>query len=116
MNELAQQHCIPVRSTSTRLTQEEVVNLSESLPGWKTYKKDGESRLEKTFKFKDFNQALAFTNQVAKAANEEDHHPAMLTEWGKVTITWWTHVIQGLHMNDFIMAAKTEQLYNVGHE
>lgn len=111
MNELAQQHCVPVRSTSPRLTQDEVLHLSESLPGWNTFEKDGENRLEKTFKFKDFNQALAFTKEVAYAANEEDHHPAILTEWGKVTITWWTHVIKGLHMNDFIMAAKTEQLY-----
>jgi len=53
---------------------------------------------------------MDFTNQVAKIANDEDHHPAILTEWGKVTVTWWTHKIRGLHLNDFIMAAKTDQL------
>jgi len=68
-------------------------------------------RLEKAFQFKDFRQALAFTNRIAQLANEADHHPAILTEWGKVTVTWWTHKIKGLHKNDFIMAAKTEQAY-----
>lgn len=116
MNELAQQHCSPVRSTSPRLPQDEITRLSRILTDWKTFEKDGELRLEKSFKFKDFTQAVVFTNRVAKVANEEDHHPAILTEWGKVTVTWWTHVIQGLHMNDFIMAAKTDQLYRDDHE
>jgi 4a-hydroxytetrahydrobiopterin dehydratase len=59
----------------------------------------------------DFIKAMDFTNRAAQLANEEDHHPAILTEWGKVTVTWWTHKIKGLHQNDFIMAAKTDQLY-----
>jgi 4a-hydroxytetrahydrobiopterin dehydratase len=71
---------------------------------------DGEFRLEKTYPFKDFAMAVYFTNQVAKIAEKEDHHPSILTEWGKVTVTWWTHKIKGLHKNDFIMAAKTDQL------
>jgi 4a-hydroxytetrahydrobiopterin dehydratase len=62
------------------------------------------------FRFKNFAQALAFTNQVGKIAEEQGHHPNILTEWGQVTVEWWTHVIQGLHQNDFIMAAKTDQL------
>ncbi len=75
------------------------------------YMKEGEPRLEKTFKFHDFDQAMAFTNLIAHEAATEDHHPAILTEWGKVTVTWWTHVIKGLHQNDFVMAAKTDKLY-----
>jgi len=110
MNELARMHCSPVAANTPRLTESEINKLKTRLPGWETHKKGGEPHLEKTFKFKDFNQALAFTNRVAELANEEDHHPAILTEWGKVTVTWWTHRIRGLHMNDFIMAAKTEQL------
>lgn len=58
------------------------------------------------FKFKDFAEALAFTNKVGQIAEEEGHHPSILTEWGGVTVTWWTHKIKGLHRNDFIMAAK----------
>jgi 4a-hydroxytetrahydrobiopterin dehydratase len=76
------------------------------------YEKDGIKRLERTFKFKNFVQALEFTNQVGGLAEEEGHHPALLTEWGRVTVTWWTHKIKGLHRNDFIMAAKTDKQYN----
>ncbi len=69
---------------------------------------DGIKRLERAFRFKNFAEAVAFTNRVAKTAEEEGHHPAILTEWGKVIVTWWTHKIRGLHQNDFIVAAKTE--------
>jgi 4a-hydroxytetrahydrobiopterin dehydratase len=68
-------------------------------------------RLEKSFKFENFTQAMAFASRVAQAAEAEDHHPALLTEWGRVTVTWWTHRIKGLHRNDFIMAAKTDELF-----
>ena len=67
--------------------------------------------LERAFAFPNFVDALAFTNKVSALAESESHHPALLTEWGKVTVTWWTHKIGGLHRNDFIMAAKTDQLY-----
>jgi 4a-hydroxytetrahydrobiopterin dehydratase len=72
--------------------------------------KDGIKRLERSFKFNDFAEALAFTNQVGELAEKQGHHPDILTEWGKVTISWWTHAIKGLHKNDFIMAAKTDRL------
>lgn len=111
MNELAQLHCRAVTSATPRLNEGDIAQYVTKLPGWQFYEKEGEPRLEKTFLFRDFNQALAFTNRVAGKANEEDHHPAILTEWGKVTVTWWTHKIKGLHQNDFIMAAKTDQLY-----
>ena len=62
----------------------------------------------------DFDEALAFTKQVAKLADKENHHPDLLTGWGKVRATWWTHKIKGLSMNDFIMAAKTDRLSKAG--
>jgi 4a-hydroxytetrahydrobiopterin dehydratase len=111
MNELAQLHCSPIEANTPRLNERDVSQLKAKLLGWRTCEKDGELRLEKIFQFKNFSQAVAFTDQVAQVANGEDHHPAILTEWGKVTVTWWTHKIKGLHQNDFIMAAKTEQLY-----
>ena len=111
MDELAQQHCIPIGAATTRLNDQEISQLKIKLPGWQTYEKNSELRLEKVFKFEDFRKAVDFTNRVAEAANAEDHHPAILTEWGRVTVTWWTHKIKGLHLNDFIMAAKTDQLY-----
>jgi 4a-hydroxytetrahydrobiopterin dehydratase len=72
--------------------------------------REGIKSLERAFKFGDFAQALAFTNKVGEQAEEEGHHPALLTEWGKVTVSWWTHKIGGLHQNDFIMAARTDEL------
>ena len=111
MKELFQLHCSPVAENTPRLTGREISQLKAKLSGWETHTKKGELRLEKSFPFKDFRQALAFTNRIAQLANEADHHPAILTEWGKVTVTWWTHKIKGLHQNDFIMAAKTEQVY-----
>jgi 4a-hydroxytetrahydrobiopterin dehydratase len=110
MTKLIDLHCNPVTADTPRLTGREISKLGAELPGWQTHKKGGMLRLEKSFKFKDFSQALGFTNRVGGLANQEDHHPALLTEWGKVTVTWWTHKIKGLSMNDFIMAAKTEQL------
>ena len=111
MQELAQLRCSSLAGNTPRLTGREISQLKEKISGWETHTRKGELRLEKSFRFKDFRQALAFTNLVAQLANEEDHHPALLTEWGKVTVTWWSHKIKGLHKNDFIMAAKTEQAY-----
>jgi 4a-hydroxytetrahydrobiopterin dehydratase len=73
--------------------------------------RDGVKRLERVFKFRNFVEALGFTNKVGELAEAENHHPALLTEWGRVTVTWWTHAVKGLHRNDFIMAAKTDQAY-----
>jgi 4a-hydroxytetrahydrobiopterin dehydratase len=81
------------------------------VPDWEVVEQAGVKRLERVFKFKNFAQALDFTNRVGTLAEAEDHHPALLTEWGKVTVTWWTHAIGGLHRNDFVMAAKTHDLY-----
>ncbi len=111
MNELAGMHCSAVNASTPRLTDQEIGQYQAKLPDWEIYTKDGEPRLEKVFQVKDFNQAVDFTNRVAAIANQEDHHPAILTEWGRVTVSWWTHKIGGLHANDLIMAAKTDHLY-----
>ncbi len=77
---------------------------------WQVLEIDGIKRLRREFKFPDFIKAIAFTNAVADIAEAEQHHPEILTEWGRVTVTWWTHTIRGLHKNDFIMAARTDRL------
>jgi 4a-hydroxytetrahydrobiopterin dehydratase len=110
MNELAQLHCSRAVAGTPPLAKQDIRQLSAKLPGWVIRKSKGVLHLEKSFRFTNFSEALAFTNRVGQLADQEDHHPAILTEWGKVTVTWWTHVIKGLHKNDFIMAAKTEQL------
>jgi 4a-hydroxytetrahydrobiopterin dehydratase len=111
MDELARRHCTRIEATTHPLNKDEIGELAGKLPGWKVFEKDSEARLEASFKFENFRKAMDFTNQVAQVSNEEDHHPAILTEWGKVTVTWWSHRIKGLHQNDFIMAAKTSKIY-----
>ena len=111
MDKLASMHCSVVTVATPSLNDDEIGQYQARLPDWEIFQKEGELRLEKVFLFKDFDQAVEFTNQVATIADFEDHHPALLTEWGRVTVTWWTHRIKGLHLNDFIMAAKTEQLF-----
>jgi len=112
MSSLTDFRCVPCRGGEPTLTDEEIAGLQPQVSEWMVYEKDGIKRLERTFKFKNFVQALEFTNQVGGLAEEEGHHPALLTEWGRVTVTWWTHKIKGLHRNDFIMAAKTDKQYN----
>ena len=80
------------------------------VPEWNILMSEGIDKLERVFEFSDFIQALEFTNNVGNLAEQENHHPALLTEWGRVTVTWWTHKIGGLHHNDFVAAAKTDQL------
>ena len=72
---------------------------------------DGVQQLQRNYTFKNFAQALAFTNALGDISEAQVHHPAILTQWGKLTVTWWTHTIKGLHKNDFIMAAKTDTLF-----
>ncbi|OUS25702.1 4a-hydroxytetrahydrobiopterin dehydratase [Thalassotalea sp. 42_200_T64] len=111
-NSLAKQECIACSGDAPKVSDEELAQLIGQIPDWVPEVRDGVMMLERVYKFKNFKLALAFTNKVAELAEAEFHHPAILTEWGKVTITWWTHAIGGLHQNDFICAAKTDQLLN----
>ena len=111
MTTLTQMKCTACRVGEPTVTDVEVAELHPQVPAWQIVERNGIKRLERVFKFKDFVQALAFTNTVGELAEAEGHHPAILTEWGRVTVEWWTHKIRGLHRNDFIMAAKTDQLY-----
>ena len=111
MGELTQMKCTACRGGEPTLTDEEIAELRAQVPEWRAVERDGVKRLERTFGFRNFAEALAFTDEVGELAEEEGHHPALLTEWGRVTVTWWTHKIGGLHQNDFIMAAKTDELY-----
>ena len=110
MASLNEMKCVACRGDEPKATEAEIALFHAHVPEWSVLERDGVQRLERVFRFKDFGEALAFTNQVGEIAEEEDHHPALLTEWGRVTITWWTHKIGGLHRNDFIMASKTNHL------
>jgi 4a-hydroxytetrahydrobiopterin dehydratase len=111
MNELARMHCTRNETNTPPLNNKEIGQLAGNLPGWQVVEKGGQVQLERSFKFENFRKAMDFSDQVARVADEEDHHPAILTEWGKVTISWWSHRIKGLHRNDFIMAAKTSEIH-----
>jgi 4a-hydroxytetrahydrobiopterin dehydratase len=99
------------RTGDPPLKAEEVAGYLSQIPDWQVVKGEGIEKLVRHFKFNDFLEALSFTNKVGELAEAEDHHPALLTEWGKVEVTWWTHAVKGLHLNDMIMAAKTDQVY-----
>ena len=81
------------------------------IPEWNVIEIEGINRLERQYKFNNFQAALNFTVRIGELAEQEDHHPAILTEWGKVKVNWWTHAVGGLHLNDFILAAKSDQIY-----
>ena len=111
MSNLASGKCVACRAGEPTLTDVEIAELQPQLPDWQVKEVEGMQRLERVFKFKNFAQALEFTNKIGKIAEEENHHPLIITEWGKVTLDWWTHKIGGLHKNDFIMAARSDALY-----
>ncbi len=110
MTDLAKQTCIPCSGKLPPATAAEIAIFKTQVPQWDIVEENNELRLQRTYQFPDFKTALDFTQSVGTIAEQEGHHPALLTEWGKVTVTWWTHAIKGLHQNDFIMAAKTDSL------
>jgi 4a-hydroxytetrahydrobiopterin dehydratase len=110
MSTLSAERCVACRRDSPRVTEAEIAELKGEVPDWQLLERDHIARLERAFHFPSFADALAFTNRVGALAEKEGHHPALLTEWGQVTVTWWTHKTRGLHRNDFIMAAKTDAL------
>ena len=111
MSSLAESKCVACRRDAPTVTDAEIEELHPQVAEWEVLHVDGVKRLRRVFAFGDFAQALAFTDAVGAIAEEEGHHPALLTEWGRVTVQWWTHKIRGLHRNDFVMAAKTDRLY-----
>lgn len=111
MNNLAAGKCVSCRAGEPTLTDAEIEDLLPQVDDWQVKEVNGEKRIEKVFKLKNFAQALEFTNKIGAIAEEAGHHPLIITEYGRVTVAWWTHVIGGLHKNDFIMAAKTDKLF-----
>jgi 4a-hydroxytetrahydrobiopterin dehydratase len=108
MSDLVREKCVACRKDSPRVTEAEMKELGAEIVGWELTERDAIPRLEKVFRFRNFADAVAFTNQIGALAEEQGHHPTLVTEWGRVTVMWWTHKIRGLHRNDFVMAAKTD--------
>jgi len=108
VNDLRSIKCEACKAGAPMATQEEINEFMPQLSGWDIIEHEGINQLRKTFTFKNFSKSLDFTNKIGAIAEEEHHHPSILTEWGKVTVTWWSHKIKGLHTNDFIMAVKSD--------
>ncbi len=110
MGELYQLKCTVCRRGEPALSEAEIAEFQLQVPAWQVIRVNDVPRLERVFRFKDFAEALHFTNRIGALAEEEGHHPLIITEWGRVTVQWWTHKIGGLHRNDFIMAARSDRL------
>ena len=110
MSILKNEKCTACRRDSPRVSEAEIQELKPQVPHWTLVERETIQQLERVFRFTNFDDALSFTNRVGTLAEAEGHHPAILTEWGQVTVTLWTHKIRGLHRNDFVMAAKIDSL------
>lgn len=111
MEKLVNKTCSACRADAPRLKDEQIQNLLPQIPEWQLIAIDGTDRLQRIYTFSNFLHAMKFTQLVGEMAESEGHHPALLTQWGQTTVTWWSHKIKGLHENDFIAAAKSDQLY-----
>lgn len=109
---LSKESCEACRAGAPTVPDEELPTLLAETPQWHVETREGIRQLERSFTFDNFVDAMHFANTVGDLAEEANHHPAILVEWGKVTVTWWSHKIKGLHRNDFILAARTNELLN----
>jgi 4a-hydroxytetrahydrobiopterin dehydratase len=112
MTDLTRMKCVACRGGEPTLTDEQISELKPQVPEWQVHEVDDVKRLGRSFKLKNFVEALDFTNKIGAIAEEQGHHPLIVTENGRVRVEWWTHKIKGLHQNDFIMAAKTDQIFD----
>ncbi len=108
---LAEQKCEACRAGAPLVTAAQIEELAPQVPEWKVVEIDNVKRLTRAYKFADFAAALGFTIEVGGIAEGQGHHPEMTTGYGHVMVSWWTHAIGGVHKTDFIMAARTDRLY-----
>lgn len=106
---LASEFCEACQPNSLKVTEAEIQELKPQIPDWELTEVKGVPRLKRTFQVEGWMPAVRLTNAIAALANDANHHPLIRLEWGKVTVSWWTHAINGLHRNDFIMAARTDE-------
>tara|TARA_B100000989_G_scaffold285817_1_gene253889 strand:+ start:247 stop:606 length:360 start_codon:yes stop_codon:yes gene_type:complete len=111
LTELSKTSCEACRADAPILSEKEIKDLLAQLSSWNLNEGDGVKKLVCSYAFLSYEDSVAFANNVAKLAEQEDHHPEIFLEWGKVTVSWWSHKIEGLHMNDFICASKTDVIF-----
>jgi 4a-hydroxytetrahydrobiopterin dehydratase len=111
MENLAQENCVPCMGDVPALTDEQIQELHLAAPMWDVVEENGEKRIRRDFKFEKYEDGLVFASRVGKLAAEQDHHPKIIIDYKRVTLEWNTHSIKGLHRNDFIMGAKSDEIY-----
>jgi 4a-hydroxytetrahydrobiopterin dehydratase len=111
MQDLKHSVCIPCEEGGDPMTEDQMKNYTSQVPDWQIIDKESIAKLQKEFKLKNFVEAITFADKIGALAESNGHHPRLIIDWGKVTVLWWTHAVKGLHRNDFIMAAKTDELY-----
>jgi len=105
--------CVPCQGGVPTLTDDEIAALKPRVPDWEVASVEGVRRLRRAYTFPNFREALEFTDAIGELAERENHHPDIHLSWGRVVVEVWTHKIQGLHRNDFILAAKTDEIYRL---
>jgi 4a-hydroxytetrahydrobiopterin dehydratase len=108
--ELAQKHCVPCEGGTPPLTPEQAEPLLAQLHGWKL-ERDTHDQLTKSYRFRNFVEAVDFVNAITPVAEAEGHHPDLYVRWGEVRVYLWTHAVGGLTENDFVMAAKIDEVF-----
>ena len=116
MNDLVNQECVVCRADSPRISRVDSQRYMDVLRDWNINQSDNIDKLHRRFAFSGFSAALEFTNKIGGLAEKEDHHPVLVTEWGAVEVFWWTHVVHGLHRNDFVLAARCDEIYGRKNE
>lgn len=111
MDQLSKQNCEACNVNAKMLSVNEIDTLMSEVEGWELIVDSNVHKLKRVFHTNNFIQAISFTNSIADIAETESHHPQIIVEYSSVTVLWWTHKINGLHKNDFIMASKTSLLY-----
>lgn len=112
MSLLATAECESCNRLAQKLTLAEIESLVELTENWSTIHEEGIDKVQRTFPMKSYAQAISFTSAIGQLAESQNHHPAILLEYSTVTVTFWTHIINGLHKNDFIMSAKVNCLFS----
>ena len=111
MTQLKDRECEACRKGAPLATAEEIAEMLPEIPEWQIVEDDDINKLLRDYSFNNFAEALAFTQQVGELADDVGHHPTLITEWGKVSVIFFSKKIRGLHVTDFIMAARTDVLY-----
>jgi len=111
MKSLSKSNCEACSADAKKLSADEIDTLLREIKGWELITDDNIQKLTRSFDTGNYARSMAFTNAVAALAEESDHHPLMIVEYGRVTVVWWSHKIKGLHLNDFIMASRTSDAF-----